>query len=98
MTRQRHKRRAAFDRVSVTPLHELTSSRAAAVLLWKRIERGEHTLVEKIRPVQPARSADYCTECADSSVSSSASLAKQVPAIITLGCNRRLCVEGLLLL
>ena len=26
MTRQRHKWRAAFDRVSVTPLHELTSS------------------------------------------------------------------------
>ena len=29
VTRQRHKRRAALDRVSVTPLHELTSSRAA---------------------------------------------------------------------
>ena len=29
VTRQRHKRRAALDRVSVTPLHELTSSRDA---------------------------------------------------------------------
>ena len=28
VTRQRHKRHAALDRVSVTPLHELTSSRA----------------------------------------------------------------------
>ena len=33
VTRQRHKRRGALDRVSVTPLHELTSSRAHELLI-----------------------------------------------------------------